>query len=116
MARVELYGIPADEIDAVADRLAGDLTIDFEGRESGFWGEYRLHDAGGVFEVWIYHNEDPLYDPLSDPPEERYFEPEYRNLRVLLSSCLAGDELDRLRGALLAAFPGTVLIRAEGDP
>ena len=68
MARDILCGIPADHIDAVADRLAGDLTIDFEGRESGFWGEYRLHDAGGVFEVRINHNEDPLYDPLWAPP------------------------------------------------
>jgi len=115
MARAERYGIPADDIDAVADRLGRDLALDFERRESSFWGDYCLHDAGGVFEIPIYYNDDPQHDPLSGPPHDQYFEPDYRKLRILMDACLGRNQLDDLREALVAAFPGAVLIRADGD-
>ncbi|CEF48417.1 unnamed protein product [uncultured bacterium] len=107
-----LYGIPADHLDAVAQRLGVALAWTFERRESSFWGPYSLHEGPDGGEIRIYYNEDPMYDSDSDPPQEQYFEPDHHAYRVLVDAQLLSEGwLHCLGEAVRSEFPGSVLIR-----
>ena len=69
-----VFGLRATDVDAVAGQLAAALQWQFDKRNSSYIGDYCLHQVEGVREVKVRFNRDPLYNPETDPPEERYRE------------------------------------------
>jgi hypothetical protein len=77
----------------VAASLAQLLKVEFEERDSSYWGRYWLYETKlPVRIIRAYLNQDPLF-MHGDPPEDRYFETAFPRHRVLVGvEGAKGDE------------------------
>jgi hypothetical protein len=106
-----LYALPFADLHAVSEKLGSALGLAFERRASSYLGDYCLYHGEQNSEIQIYRNEDPLYDPDTDPEPEQFFEPEFRSYLVLLDASVTPELLSRLRVSVDELFPGATLIR-----
>jgi hypothetical protein len=108
------FAVAASEPSQVVDCLRNGLGVDFQARESSYWGEYWL--AEWLCDLQVFRNADPLHDPQTDPPEERFFEPAHACFPVLVNArqCSAADA-SVLEGLLCSDFPGTGRVVGESQ-
>ena len=100
--------VACDDPAEVALALKRDLMVEFEVRESSFWGSYwtdlpRRH-------IRVFFNEDPMHIAGSDPPDEVYFEATVPNHRTLVD--IQNDEVvgNHVAAILSARFPESRII------
>lgn len=82
-----LYVSQDSRIDLVAAHLNAKLNLRLTARDSAYWGDCYLDVSNLLDEIRLYLNADPQYRPASDPPNEFWFEPNYRDYPLLLSVC-----------------------------
>lgn len=98
-----LIAVASDCLEDVVNVISAAFQMEFESRDSSYWGDYWL--ARSPAEVQIYLNRDPLHDSENDPPEEFYFEPEYRDCGVLVITDDGPDGFNALANLLVRMFP-----------
>ena len=103
------YAVPTDSLEGVALAIAS-LGLSFTPHDSSYWGPYLLHQGPGKEEVKLYLNSDPMFDPQSDPPEERFFKVMHKQHGVLIDATLGHVKHASLLDSLQRAFPGSVRI------
>jgi hypothetical protein len=60
--------------------------------------------------VKVRPNRDPLYNPETDPPDDRYFQSSYPDHGVLIYATLGASEREHFETMLRGHFPDVVLI------
>ncbi|PHS17698.1 MAG: hypothetical protein COA78_02950 [Blastopirellula sp.] len=105
-----LFGFIEDDLDRLANRLSVDFSLQFEGRSSDYWGEYYIDRSNRYEECRLYKNEDPLFCSASSPPEEFWFEPDYREYVSLLSVYGLQESIDDFQRLLQSKFPESKLL------
>ena len=81
-----LYGFKGEFEESLIHQISGLLKVKFEERSSGYWGDYWKYVDESIEDslIKIYYNEDPMFDPSSDPKENKYFEYEHKDCETLL--------------------------------
>lgn len=102
------FAVPCGDPLAVANLLSVSLGLEFEGRESAYWGVY-WSDLP-EYSIRVFANQDPMHLVGEDPPDEYYFEAGFRGFRTLVD--VDGNESLSVRvgNVLVAAFPETQII------
>jgi hypothetical protein len=109
------YGVMATKTEEVTEMLTLNLGLTFNGRESGYWGEYFIYRDSDDIEIRIYENKDPMWRAELDIPEEEFFEYEYRTFKVLILATVPSDLQIKLLNLLQQHFPSTVQIDGKAN-
>ena len=105
-----MFAVGSTDVDQLADSLAVALNVVLDRRASMYWGEYRLWRTTDG-ELRVYPNHDPMYQQANDPPEEEFFEPDFRNYGVLVAVDGETKFTEAVQQTLAAVVDGVVLIR-----
>jgi hypothetical protein len=108
-----LYGCGDADLDAIASRLRALLSLLLEARDSSYWGAYYCDKSRRFTELRLYANFDPMFLPGSDPPEERWFEPEDRDCATLLYLDATADIVKAFDESLAGRFPEFTLLKTS---
>ena len=100
--------IKSADLNEVTEKVATGLEVSFESRDSSFWGGYRLCDSEPS--IQIIKNLDPMFIEGTDPPEEKYFEYEFRGYGILINIGDSGGEPERIAELILKVFDGEAAI------
>jgi hypothetical protein len=95
----------------VAEYLGGMLNLEFQARDSAYWGDYWLAKREG--EVRIFFNQDPMHLRDSDPPHEHFVEADFPTHHTLID--IDGNEelARRVTELILLQFPGSAVVLKE---
>ncbi len=74
--------VASDDVQTVMARLAAALGVEFESRDSEYWGDYWIEVRNSRLRV--FWNRDPLYVAGVDPLEDRFFEESFSDHAVLV--------------------------------
>ena len=85
------YGIKAELNNELIIRLESIASKKFVAHDSLYKGDYWLYKNDNGNSIELRHNKDPLYKSKIDPPEELFFDFEYKQCNSLLS--ISGDPL-----------------------
>jgi len=107
------FGVSALSMEEVVGLLAAEFGLSFECRDSSFWGDYYRADLSDCGSVTVNLNDDPMYRPDTDPPEDAYFESAFPEYGVLVFVNQSVSEPDAIGNALRVADPTTTLIRED---
>src|SRR6187431_2631979 len=100
--------VAAEDAGLVVRHLSRALGVQFESHDSSFKGEYWLYVSADDSSVEVSFNSDPMFRP-GDPSDEEYFEPGFKEFRVLLSAFASAALCSKISGALESGFPGSVV-------
>jgi len=89
------YGFTGDFNESLIKQLEDLAKVKLEWHDSIYYWLYTGDGRDGEFR--LYFNQDPMYDPESDPPEEYYFNFEYKECEVLLN---VDGELEEVHKAI----------------
>jgi hypothetical protein len=103
--------VAVDDAQLVAAHLKMQLALPFELHDSSYKGEYWLYQSEDREEkVEVSYNEDPMFLD-GDPEDEAYFEPQFKDFRVLLTAFVSTDLAGCIVSAVKSGFAGSVLIQ-----
>lgn len=99
--------VSCDDPIVVAAEITRATNLEFEPRESTFWGPYWIDLAKGSLRVFL--NRDPLFNSTTDPPEDKWFQAQFPDHAVLVD---VDDEslCAQVSNILLTAFPGSQIV------
>jgi len=109
MTTTDIYGFEHDDLDAARVALECALGIRLQGHDSTYLGEYFHGSISSGPSLQLRRNADPMHDPQSGPPEERFAEPEFPSSRLLLF--VSGSDTDAIRQALQQHVTGLSFLR-----
>ena len=92
-------------IDLIAARLNTKLGLTLHAHDSAYWGDYYLDTSGLLDELRLYLNADPQFRSDSDPPDEFWFEPNYRDFPLLLYTYGPEDAVESFNRRLWHCCP-----------
>jgi hypothetical protein len=101
--------VTAEDARLVVQHLSRALGVQFENRDSSFKGEYWLYVSADESSVEVSFNRDPMFRP-GDPSDEEYFEPGFKEFRILLSAFASAAICSKISNALESGFPGSIVI------
>jgi len=103
MSATSIFGFAHDDLEGGRLAVEQALSVDLEAHDSLYMGPYYRNSPGSGQSLQLRHNSDPLFDERSDPPQERFSEPEFPEARLLLyvhhmESPRARQMLERVEG------------------
>lgn len=104
------FALKATDVDLVVASLAEVLKWPFAKHHSMYLGNYCLHRVTGVREVKVRENRDPLHNPATNPPDERFHERNYPAYNVLVYATLPVNEEAAFITAVRETFPDAVAV------
>jgi hypothetical protein len=99
-----IIAVTCDDPAKVVLAIQASFEIEFEERDSAYKGDYWKSKKPAT--LIVYRNRDPLFQPEVDPPDELYFESDYRECGVLVDVAGNVEILIRLAEVLRPIFPG----------
>ncbi len=111
----DLYAVSAENLEAAKVLLSTVLNLEFVGHDSGFFGEYDLAELPeGRGTLRLQSNCDPLFEEDTDPPKERFMEPQFPDYALLLYVDVEElTQAEQLRETLLSHSPLITLLSHE---
>lgn len=108
---IDVYGIYADELEAITSSLSESLAITFQSRHSLYQGGDYAHGKTSQVMLTLRHNQDLLWQP-SDPETERFFMPAFPSYKIIL--LVEGREgLTEMRIKLAALAPVVTFLQSQ---
>jgi hypothetical protein len=84
MSTTSIFGFPHDDLESARVVVERALDVRLEAHDSCYFGPYFRGSLGSEQSLQLRHNSDPLFDEQSDPPHERFSEPDFPEARLLL--------------------------------
>ena len=110
------FAIDAPDIATAAERAGRAAGLPFEQRESDHYGPYCLIRLPGGGSIRVLENLDPVYRAELDPPEDKFFEPDFSAEQVLIEiDTLDATQLSEWKRIVGEVFPGAIPIDRPGD-
>jgi hypothetical protein len=103
--------VSCEDPDNVVAEITRAMNLEFEARDSDFWGPYWLTEfPSGSLRVFL--NSDPLYIPITDPPEDKWFEARFPDHAVLVDVDVERNErlCEEVPRLIQTAFPGSQIV------
>jgi hypothetical protein len=100
--------VPCQDIATVVAALSAGLGLEFENRESSYWGSYWSELPKG--ELRVVANRDPQYAAGRDPADEFYFESRFPEHPILVDTEGSPELRCRVTALLVSEFPGSVIV------
>lgn len=105
-----LLALATHDAELVATCLQRELGLAFEAHDSSYKGSYWRHEADDGSELEVSYNEDPMFLP-GDPPEEKYFEPDFKHFRVLLRASVPASLEQSVLAVVQRTYPESAVVR-----
>ena len=109
MTTTDIYGFQHDDLDVARVAIESALAIRLQGHDSTYLGEYFRGSVSSALSLQLRRNTDPMHDPQSDSPEERFAEPEFSSSRLLL--LVSGSDAEAIRQTLQQRVSGLSFLR-----
>ena len=112
----DTYGFVHDDLESACEAIQQALGVQMEAHESSYLGGdyYSGQLPSGAAKLQLRHNVDLLYDERTDPPDERYAEPEFATSPILLY-VTGHDSLDVVRTSLERHVAGISFLRRREE-
>jgi len=111
MTHTDLYGFAHNDLEEARGIVERVLGVILESHHSLHYGEYYLGRLPDEQSVHLRYNIDPLHDPRTDPPEEHFAEPDFRDSPLLLY--VSGSSVDTIRQQLERRAVGISFLRRQ---
>ena len=83
MSATSIFGFEHDDLESARVAVERALSVRLEAHDSLYFGPYYSGSLTSGQSLQLRHNSDPLFDEQSDPPHERFSEPDFPEARLL---------------------------------
>ena len=104
--------VKSEDAAHVAMKLKISFGLSFSEHESSYKGIYWKYSGVEDSIVEVSFNSDPMFRN-GDPPDEKYFQPKFKDFQVLLWATVNPALAGQLLSLVQSSYPGTVIIEND---
>ena len=111
MTTTDIYGFEQEDLGVARVAVEKALGVRLEAHDRAYLGEYYRCTLPSGPALKLRRNVDPMHQEGSDPPEERFAEPEFAGAALLLY--VSGLGVDEVREILQRRVPSIAFLRRK---